>query len=607
MRMSPGWQSAVLASIAVMFLSLYPQLHLWYALGEQWNGTYALFDTDEVAYSAYLNALIDGRPRRNDPYTGRDDLPGQPQPESLFSIQFAPPYALALASRALGLSASTVFILLAALAALVSSLMIFRLIRLVTNDERLAATAVLVVLCLGTLATGHGAVRELRGIQAAYHYLPFLRRYIPALIFPFYFALCALVWQMLTTEDKRRAVRHALLAGATFALLVYSYFYLWTAAVAWLVCLALLWLLIRPAGYSRALKLFGVVGALMIAALLPFLFLISNRAETMEAVQALTFSHAPDLWRVPEMISAAVLLALAFSAHRGRVRWRDTAIIFTASFALVPFVVFNQQVITGRSLQPIHYEQFIANYVSLVAVVLAAALLWRAWGARGERKIPKRVLASVALAAFAWGVAETHVAIRIFTPFDLIRNDSMPVASKLDELARESAGESGHAATAPPVVLFTDVLPADDLPTVAPQAVLWARHMHVFSGVTLAENKERFYQYLYYTGVTEQILTHALAERDFYYILPLFGWERANSNLTVNWKPITQEEILDELREYAAYVNSFNHERAAHPTISYVVTSQRLHTDLSNLDRWYERDEGEHIGDYTLYRVKLRP
>ena len=603
--MSPGLQAALLASIAVMFLSLYPQLHLWYVRGAQWNGTYALFDTDEVAYSAYLNALIDGRPRRNDPYTGRDEREDAPQPESLFSIQFAPPFALALVARVLGLSASTVFLLLGCATALVSSLAIFRLVRMVTNDERLAATAILFVLCLGTLATGHGAVREMRGVQAAYHYLPFLRRYIPAFIFPFYFAFCSLVWRMLTVEDKRRALRSAILAGVTFALLVYSYFYLWTAALAWLFCLALLWLTIRPEGHLRALKLFGVMGALMAASLLPYLAMISNRAGTMEAVQALTFSHAPDLLRVPELISGVVLAALAFSAHRGRIKWQDSAVIFTASFALVPLVVFNQQVVTGRSLQPVHYEQFIANYVSLVAVVLGAALLWRAWGARDERRIPTKALVIFALAAFGWGIAETRVAVRIFKPFDLIRNDAMAVALRLDGLASDPVAARSRN-EAHPVVLFTDVLPADDLPTVAPQAVLWARHMHVFSGVTLDENKERFYQYLYYTGVTEQILRGALANRDFYYILPLFGWERANANLTVNWRPITQEEIYKELSAYAAYYHSFNRERASQPTLSYVVTSHRLNTDLSNLDRWYERDQGERIGAHTLYRLKLR-
>ena len=586
-----------------MLLAIVPQLHLWYVRGEDRSSLYALIDTDEVAYSAYLNALIDGRPRRNDPYTGRDDQEDAPQPESLFSIQCAPAYALALIARALNISASTVFIWLACLTALVSGLAIFRLILMVTGDERLAATAVLIVLCLGTLATGQGAVRELRGHDAAYHYLPFLRRYIPAIAFPFYFALCALVWRMLVSEDKRLRLRSAILAGITFAILVYSYFYLWTAAVAWLICLALLWLLIRPDGYRRAFRLFGVLLALMIAALLPYSVLISNRAETMETVQALTFSHAPDLLRVPEIIGACVLAALAYGARQGMIKFKDEAVIFTASLALMPLIVFNQQIITGRSLQPIHYEQFIANYVSLVALVMATALLWHAYmGA--ERRIPKRALAFIALVAFGWGIAETCVAIRIFIPFNLIRDGAMPVALRLSELARDPAEASDGTER---VVLFTDVLPADDLPTIAPQTVLWARHMHVFSGVTLAENKERFYQYLYYTGITEQMLTNALADRDFYYLLPLFGWERANPNLTVNWKPITTEEAVEELRRYSEYVASFHRERATRPTISYVVTSKRVNANLSNLDRWYERDAGEHIGDHTLYRVKLRP
>jgi hypothetical protein len=601
MRTSFRWQLGLFASVAVMLLALYPQLHLWYVRGEQWSGAYALIDTDEVAYSAYLNALIDGRPRRNDPYTGRDDRANAPQAESLFSIQFAPAYALSFVARALHISASTVFILLACVAALFSSLMIFRLVAVVTGNERLAAAAVLFVLCLGTLAAGQGAIQELNGFQAAYHYLPFLRRYIPAIPFPFYFALCLLVWRMLTCEDQRAACVAAILAGLCFALLVYSYFYLWTAAAAWLACLALLWLLIRPAGTGRALRLFGVIVALMTAALLPYSVLIANRAETMEAAQALTYSRAPDLLRGPEIIGAVVLLALVLAARRGVIKWKDKAVVFTASFALMPFTVFNQQIITGRSLQPIHYEQFIANYVSLVALVLACALLWRAPERGVKRTIPNRALVCVALIAFGWGMAETSVALDIFTPFNLIRNDSMPASLRLAELARHpAANEAGR------VVLFTDVLPADDLPTIAPQAVLWARHMHVFSGVTMAENKERFYQYLYYTGVTEQILTEALAEKDFYYILPLFGWERANPNLTVNWKPITPEEALDELRRYATYYDSFNHERAMHPVLSYVVTSKRLNTDLSNLDRWYERAEGERFGDYTLYRVKLR-
>lgn len=55
-----------------------------------------------MAYASYLKALIDGRPRKNDPYTGRDDSADHPQPESLFSIQFAGPYTIAILARISG-------------------------------------------------------------------------------------------------------------------------------------------------------------------------------------------------------------------------------------------------------------------------------------------------------------------------------------------------------------------------------------------------------------------------------------------------------------------------------------------------------------------------
>jgi hypothetical protein len=71
-------------------------MKMLYQRGDHWNGHYAYNDIDEVAYASYVRALIDGRPRKNDPYSGRDDTPETPQPESLFSIQFAAPYTIAI-------------------------------------------------------------------------------------------------------------------------------------------------------------------------------------------------------------------------------------------------------------------------------------------------------------------------------------------------------------------------------------------------------------------------------------------------------------------------------------------------------------------------------
>ena len=101
-----------------------PQIYLCFERGSEWNGAYAYLDSDEFAYSAYVNALIHGRPRRNDPYTGNDSQPF----ESLYSIQFIPAYAIALPSRLLGISASTAFIVLIPFVTFLASLFIFLLL-----------------------------------------------------------------------------------------------------------------------------------------------------------------------------------------------------------------------------------------------------------------------------------------------------------------------------------------------------------------------------------------------------------------------------------------------------------------------------------------------
>src|SRR5712671_6736609 len=113
---SVNWKWCVLPSMAMVLLSLVPQIHLWIVRGREWNGAYVSPQGDELLYSAYINALIDGRARKNDPFGGEDSSANALLPESFFSIQFVPAYAVALPARTLGLSASTAFIVIVAAA-----------------------------------------------------------------------------------------------------------------------------------------------------------------------------------------------------------------------------------------------------------------------------------------------------------------------------------------------------------------------------------------------------------------------------------------------------------------------------------------------------------
>jgi hypothetical protein len=642
------WRLGLLASIALALLALLPQAQLWRARGHDWQGAYASFDGDETAYAAYLNALIAGRPRLNDPYSGVDETARAPLPESLFSIQFVPAYALALPARALGLDASTVFIALSPIVAFSAALALFWLLSLLLRDEQLAACGAIIILCLGALASGQVSLASLFQFRAAHAYLPFLRRYVPALPFPLLFLFCAFLWRALTSPAQRTATTrfHALAAGATFALLVFSYFYLWTAAFAWLACLALLWLIAHRSNCderAHARKIFLPTIALACASLVPYALLVARRAGTMDKVQALKLTHAPDLFRAPEIIALVSLAVLAAGVWLGRLALRDARVIFAASFALTPFVVFNQQIITGRSLQPVHYEDYVLNYLTLLALVLSTALFCirrrdesdqlttppdastrsdapaqgfptTRHAATTQRfaltpRFARQVILSVALAAYGWAAFELIATTRRFAPVNRARDEQMRVSTRLAELARTpSTATDDPAFAARPVVLATSFMLADNLPVGAPQtSVLWSPHLHVNSGLTAEGHRERMYQFFYYTNVAPENF-HAYLSANPLVGYVLFGAERVLPRLTTGPPaPVTDEEIKREARAYAGYVAAFTRVQAARPALSFVITANGPPDELSQLDRWYERDAGERIGNYTLHRVRLRP
>ena len=77
-----------------------------------------------------------------------------------------------------------------------------------------------------------------------------------------------------------------------------------------------------------------------------------------------------------------------------------------------------------------------------------------------------------------------------------------------------------------------------------------------------------------------------------------------NARLASEPNPISEGEILQEVRRYADYVATFDRARAASFPLEFAVASRK--DNLSNLDRWYIRDEGEPVGNLLLYRLRLR-
>jgi hypothetical protein len=563
----------VLASIFLILITSLPQVFLLVARGSEWNGSCAYLDTDELAYSAYTNALIDGRPRRNDPYTGQDNNGF----ETLFSIQFFPAYLVALPAKLFGYSASTAFIILQIVATLTASIAVFIFLLELTNNVDLASIGVVGVLCLGAIAA-LSPFQLATGIHAGYDLFPFLRRYIPAVPFPLVMLVFFFTWRALTRNPA-----WAILSGLAFAFLVYSYFFLWTAMVAWLFTIVVVWFIGRPQDRQRLLKVTAILAGIGIVALLPYSWLLMHRANTIDRTQLLQMTHMPDLLRAPEIYGIVIAAFLVNYVRKKSGFWHDQRILFIASFVISPFLIFNQRVLTGRSLQPFHYEEFVTNYWIILAFFLALGFCWR--------DLSARIRMYLAGGTILIAVLVSVQAARTMLDLNVKLDKSRAVGLKLRE---QSQGGT---------VFSSDAFLMHSLPSISRNPVLWARHLYTFSNVDLKVQKTRFYQYLYYSGLGEkrfaELLRVNVATQG-----EVFGADRVNPVLVSEHSEITQDEIDSATRDYGAFVQAFDAQLAMTPVLSYAVVTAA--DDLSNLDRWYQRSQPERIGDFVVYHLTLR-
>jgi hypothetical protein len=596
MRLS--WKCGIFAGLILAIFMLYPQGRMIYLLGDNWHGNYAITDVDEVAYAAYLQSLIDGKPRKNDSYAKVDDTPEHQQGESLFSIQFASAYAVAIPARIFGFSAGSALVITGVLSAFFSGLVLFWLIGIVTRNSFYALAGSLVVLCCGALAGGEGAILEILGTRIAGPFFPGFRRYIPSVAFPIFFGILGVFWLLVKTTDEKRRFWYGVFAFFAFGFIVFSYFYLWATLVAWFVCVAVLWLIGRPEGWIKDSKAFLKVGFACLIWFIPYGILLANRSATNDEVQLLEYSHTPNFARVPEYIGLLVLSLLAILVLRKRTNLKDKATLFAASFAIVPIAVHNQQIITGKSLQSVHFDLFTVNYLAILGLILVI-WQWKKDGAFFESFSGRSFIGFGIILVLFWGLIECHFSLRILDPINIERDEGFRVAKRLKEIGNNESGS-------PRTVMAFSIWEGDDLPTLTTQPVLWSLHQIVFGSISVQESKNRYYQQMYYQNINAEQLRNEIKKGKFAPIIALFGWGRYSNRLSLNFKSITDCEIDEEVARFDRFTADFNPKNSAESILSYLVVSNRRETDLSNIDKWYERNRLENLDGYSLHELVLK-
>ncbi len=583
----------ILIGAFLALLSLYPQIYLKFQRGENYNGATFYYDYDEVIYAAYLQALIDGRPRKNDVYTGN----GAPQKnETFMTIQFVGAYLVAFPARIFGASSDSAFLFVSIICAFLTSLTLFWFIEKLTENSEFAAVATLFILLFGTGAAGYGILKETFELGSSSFYLLFLRRFTPAIAFPFLFVLLGNAWLAFNNYNKAKFV-HASVVGICFAVMLYSYFYLWTAILAWLVLINLLCLIFKTENRKAQLLKFCLpVSIFLLSGLAPYYFLLSDRSQTTDSSQILEQTRAFVWWRPTLILGCGILLATLVLIKSGWLNLKEQLTLFVISFSVLPLFVFNQQVITGYSLQPMHYNMYVLNYLVLLALCLLIHMIWK----ENLQKVKSVYWIIFALLLFGWGVIEMHYTTYNRYWYNMRRDEAIMVNRRMAEIAKEDFKVSTSRIT-----LNFDEIQGDTQPTIAPHAVLWSEHLFFLSNMSAEEHRRRYFLYLYYQNKDENWLRENLLNCPNEVCRALLGWG-VNPTLSIGSQKPDKSEILKIVDEYSRFLKNFSRLDASNPTISYIIIPVERENDLTKINLWYELGAGEKYGRFILYPVKLK-
>jgi len=337
--------------------------------------------------------------------------------------------------------------------------------------------------------------------------------------------------------------------------------------------------------------------------------MLSKRSIAIDEQQIVVATRLPELFHVHEIIAAVLILVLAVGVIRRTISRSDPRFIYAASMALLPFIIFNQQVITGRTLQAFHFEIYSVNYSVAIGIAITLSLF--------GKKVPERIVVWMGVLSFLWGVIAVGVPARAIGVDLAIANDKrIPVLRRLKELSHQDGTmDDLRARGSASTLVFSPSVPLIMLlPSWTSQGTLLDITGGDCAGITREERKHFFYMHLYYSKTEPNALRQALqgplpAPSDELRSVRnvVFGHARIFPGLSSRFTPVEPDEIEREVQIYQTYVNSFSPNEAMKRPLTYAIIPVDGSFDFTNLDRWYERDTGERQGDYVLYRLKLRP
>lgn len=370
---------AIILAFVASIIIAYPQLYLRYDKQVNSQGIELLWISDERAWLSRVREAYDGHPFLGNPYfkDGKSD-PYLHQPLGSMSVAYL--------GKIFSLNINNTILLFRLFFSFLVFLLIYGFVVFFAR-EKLVALATSAFLFLGNSLFARASLfKILSGEAPSLRYVNYTRPVNPLMTsFFFYgFLLCFLLFLDTST---RLSARKKLICGILSALLLglsfYDYFYTWTFLYSFLGVLILIFLFqkkwqdIKRAGWV-------LLGASIIA--IPSFFNL-YQATTFPTYQevsqrlAILDSRAPVFGIV---VPSLFFIFLLFFPKKWQNRYPFALALVTA-----PFIVLNQQLITGKVMQSGHYHW---NYHLPLAIIFLSVIFFF-WISKLNRPVLKKTAA----------------------------------------------------------------------------------------------------------------------------------------------------------------------------------------------------------------------
>lgn len=379
---------AVLFAFLVGVIVAFPQFYFPYDHADTYQGIYIANTDNEAGYLNRLQEVRDGHLLLGSATfkDGKDDPFIQPPLGEIIIVYLGKTFFLDLNNTVL---------LTRFLFAFLGFLAVYGFVFLISK-AKLTALAAATAVCLARSLLSRGAFFTLlQGGSPTAAFLDFYRPVQPQANFLFFFGFLLFFWLFFEKKQRIWGVISALILGLSF----YVYPYTWSFIYAFLGVLCLI-LIFQKKWPDVKRIIIMTLGGIFIA--LPY-FLNVYRATLHPYFEEATLrfglieTHQPILGFL--VLSIFIIFLLFFPR-----KWPERY-IFSLALFIAPFIVLNQQIITGKNFNSGHYHWFICQPLVVVFFVIMLLYQARFWQEKLKLFQKKKINISKTLALLIIGVS----------------------------------------------------------------------------------------------------------------------------------------------------------------------------------------------------------